>query len=302
MLKEVDVVTNPGALNDPTIDELSAQCAQMRPRVVALVQSVSDEALMMKALSLNDELTEVAEKRDALKAAASADRDTRAAIVASMREEEVAAERHGSGAGAGSNAVGDLVDLLGGDSFVVEDPPRPGKDKKGVEGHAGGVVDPFDVSVSVGNGVGGGAGGGRGELTRWMSCWRRRRRLGQSAYDPFAASAPASVAPPAQQNYYPPVSNNTGAVVDPFASGVTNPFAQQQQARAPMGSPPMRSVQSPMGAMNVNPLFQQQAQVQQPAQGGMGSLPPVGASSAPYDPFAASPPPQQQRGNNPFAR
>ena len=178
MLKEVDVVTNPGALNDPTIDELSAQCAQMRPRVVALVQSVSDEALMMKALSLNDELTEVAEKRDALKAAASADRDTRAAIVASMREEEVAAERHGSGAGAGSNAVGDLVDLLGGDSFVVEDPPRPGKDKKGVEGHAGGVVDPFDVSVSVGNGVGGGAGGGRGELTRWMSCWRRRRRWG----------------------------------------------------------------------------------------------------------------------------
>ena len=160
MLKEVDVVTNPGALNDPTIDELSAQCAQMRPRVVALVQSVSDEALMMKALSLNDELTEVAEKRDALKAAASADRDTRAAIVASMREEEVAAERHGSGAGAGSNAVGDLVDLLGGDSFVVDVPPRPGKDKKGVEGHAGGVVDPFDVSVSVGNGVGGGAGGG----------------------------------------------------------------------------------------------------------------------------------------------
>jgi hypothetical protein len=59
-----------------------------------------------------------------------------------MREEEVAAERHGSGAGAGSNAVGDLVDLLGGDSFVVEDPPRPGKDKKGVEGHAGGRRGP----------------------------------------------------------------------------------------------------------------------------------------------------------------
>ena len=302
MLKEVDVVTNPGALNDPTIDELSAQCAQMRPRVVALVQSVSDEALMMKALSLNDELTEVAEKRDALKAAASADRDTRAAIVASMREEEVAAERHGSGAGAGSNAVGDLVDLLGGDSFVVEDPPRPGKDKKGVEGHAGGVVDPLDVSVSVGNGVGGGAGGGARRVDPLDELLAPAPAMGQSAYDPFAASAPASVAPPAQQNYYPPVSNNTGAVVDPFASGVTNPFAQQQQARAPMGSPPMRSVQSPMGAMNVNPLFQQQAQVQQPAQGGMGSLPPVGASSAPYDPFAASPPPQQQRGNNPFAR
>lgn len=308
MLKEVDVVTNPGALNDPTIDELSAQCAQMRPRVVALVQSVSDEALMMKALSLNDELTDVAEKRDALKAAASADRDTRAAIVASMREEEAAAERHGSGAGAGSNAVGDLVDLLGGDSFVVEDPPRPGKDKKGVEGHAGGVVDPFDVSVSIGNGAGGGAGGGARRVDPLDELLAPALAMGQSAmgqstYDPFAASAPASVQPPAQQNYYPPVSNNTGAVVDPFASGVTNPFAQQQQARAPMGSPPMRSVQSPMGAMNVNPLFQQQAQqVQQPSQGGMGSLPPVGASSALYDPFAASPPPQQQRGNNPFAR
>jgi hypothetical protein len=224
-----------------------------------------------------------------------------------MREEEVAAERHGSGAGAGSNAVGDLVDLLGGDSFVVEDPPRPGKDKKGVEGHAGGVVDPFDVSVSVGNGVGGGAGGGARRVDPLDELLAPapamgQSAMGQSAYDPFAASAPASVQPPAQQNYYPPVSNNTGAVVDPFASGVTNPFAQQQQARAPMGSPPMRSVQSPMGAMNVNPLFQQQAQVQQPSQGGMGSLPPVGASSAPYDPFAASPPPQQQRGNNPFAR
>jgi hypothetical protein len=35
----------------------------------------------------------------------------------------------------------------------------------------------------------------------------------------------------------------------------------------------------------------------------MGSLPPVmGASRAPYDPFAASPPPQQRGGSNPFSR
>ena len=33
MLKEVDVVTNPEALDDLTIDELSEQCRQMRPRV-----------------------------------------------------------------------------------------------------------------------------------------------------------------------------------------------------------------------------------------------------------------------------
>ena len=55
MLGEVDVVTSPEALNDPTIDELSEQCAQMRPRVVSLVQSVADESLLMKALSLNDD-------------------------------------------------------------------------------------------------------------------------------------------------------------------------------------------------------------------------------------------------------
>ena len=113
-------------------------------------------------------------------------RYTRAAIVASMREEEVAAERHGSGAGAGSNAVGDLVDLLGGDSFVVEDPPRPGKDKKGVEGHTGGVVDPFDVSVSVGNGVGGGAGGGARRVDPLDELLAPAPAMGQSAYDPFA--------------------------------------------------------------------------------------------------------------------
>ena len=142
----------------------------------------------------------------------------------------------------------------------------------------------------------------RGELTRWMSCWRRRRRWGSRRTTLSRRRLPRPWRRPRSRTTTRRCPNNTGAVVDPFASGVTNPFAQQQQARAPMGSPPMRSVQSPMGAMNVNPLFQQQAQVQQPAQGGMGSLPPVGASSAPYDPFAASPPPQQQRGNNPFAR
>ena len=57
-----------------------------------------------------------------------------------------------------------------------------------------------------------------------------------------------------------------------------------------------------MGAMSVNPLFQAQQQQQQPASsGGMGSLPPaMGASQAPYDPFAASPQPQQRGGGNPL--
>ena len=147
MLKEVDVVTNPEALDDPTIDELSEQCRQMRPRVVSLVQSVADESLMIKALGLNDELSEVAEKRDALRAAASADRDTRAAIVASMREEEAAAQRHASaGDASGGAPVGDLVDLLGGVSVDPGTDARPGKDKA-APGRAA-AADPFGPAAA----------------------------------------------------------------------------------------------------------------------------------------------------------
>ena len=182
MLKEVDVVTNPEALDDPTIDELSEQCRQMRPRVVSLVQSVADESLMIKALGLNDELSEVAEKRDALRAAASADRDTRAAIVASMREEEEAAARgHASSsddASAKTAPVGDLVDLLGGVSVDPGADVRPGKDKaapgRAVADPFGPAadapVDPFDVSVTVGDG-----GGNRGGRARFRSPGRAPR-------------------------------------------------------------------------------------------------------------------------------
>ena len=310
MLKEVDVVTNPEALDDPTIDELSEQCRQMRPRVVSLVQSVADESLMIKALGLNDELSEVAEKRDALRAAASADRDTRAAIVASMREEEEAAARgHASAsddASAKTAPVGDLVDLLGGVSVDPGADVRPGKDKaapgRAVADPFGPAadapVDPFDVSVTVGDGGGnrGKKPGGSDPLDELLA---PPPPPPAQVYDPFAASAgvaPAS-APPAggsqPANYYPTVPGTAGtggATSDPFATA--NPFASRQPGA------------SPMGAMSVNPLFQAQQQQQQPAlSGGMGSLPPaMGASQAPYDPFAASPQPQQRGGGNPFAR
>ena len=307
MLKEVDVVTNPEALDDPTIDELSEQCRQMRPRVVSLVQSVADESLMIKALGLNDELSEVAEKRDALRAAASADRDTRAAIVASMREEEAAAQRHASaGDASGGAPVGDLVDLLGGVSVDPGTDARPGKDKaapgRAVADPFGPAadapVDPFDVSVTVGDG-GGNRGKKPGVSDPLDELLAPPPPPPAQVYDPFAASAgvaPAS-APPAggsqPANYYPTVAGTAGtggATSDPFATA--NPFASRQ-----LGA-------SPMGAMSVNPLFQAQQQQQQPASsGGMGSLPPaMGASQAPYDPFAASPQPQQRGGGNPFAR
>ena len=311
MLREVDVVTNPEALDDPTIDELSEQCRQMRPRVVSLVQSVADESLLMKALSLNDELSEVAEKRDALRAAASADRDTRAAIVASMREEEAAAQRHASSADASAPAPGDdLADLLGGDLLgdPTLDAARPGKDKGPAPGRAAAdpfaadaPVDPFDVSVTVGSrSVAADTPRASNPLDELLAPTPPPAQV----YDPFAASAgvaPASNQHQGSANYYPTVpvtaSQGGGAVSDPFAqtggATTTNPFAQ--------------TVPSPMGAMSVNPLFQAQQQQQQQQQaasgGGMGSLPPVmGASRAPYDPFAASPPPQQRGGSNPFAR
>jgi len=292
MLKEVDVVTNPEALDDPTIDELSEQCRRMRPRVVSLVQSVADESLMIKALGLNDELSEVAEKRDALRAAASADRDTRAAIVASMREEEAAARGRASSddASAKTAPVGDLVDLLGGASVDPGADARPGKDKA-APGRAAAdpfgpaadaPVDPFDVSVAVGDGGNRGKPGVSNPLDELLA---PPPPPPARVYDPFAASAGVA---PASANYYPTVAGTAGtggAASDPFATA--NPFAS---------------------AVSVNPLFQaqqqQQEQQRQPASnGGMGSLPPaMGASQAPYDPFAASPQPQQRGGGNPFAR
>ena len=54
----IDPGSNPGAVNDDIVSELSEQCRQMRPRVVALVQSVSDEELLMAALALNNDLSE----------------------------------------------------------------------------------------------------------------------------------------------------------------------------------------------------------------------------------------------------
>jgi|AntAceMinimDraft_1070359.scaffolds.fasta_scaffold07049_5 hypothetical protein len=43
MLDSIDPAGNPGAVNDEAVSELAEQCGQMRPRVVALVQSVDDE-------------------------------------------------------------------------------------------------------------------------------------------------------------------------------------------------------------------------------------------------------------------
>jgi len=137
MLDSIDPAGNPGAVNDEAVSELAEQCGQMRPRVVALVQSVDDEELVMAALSLNDSLSEALDKRDMLVAAAAADPGTRAVIAASMAR--------GSAVAAGSSdrpvraeEGGGLVDAL--DEFATAAPtPSASVDLLNVEmGFAGG--------------------------------------------------------------------------------------------------------------------------------------------------------------------
>ena len=111
MLDGIDAVRDPGAVNDEVVSQLAEQCAQMRPRVVALVESAEDEELLATALELNDELTYAAERRDALRAAAETDPETRAAIAASAAETEARTTR--TQAATTTDPVADLVDLLG---------------------------------------------------------------------------------------------------------------------------------------------------------------------------------------------
>ena len=127
MLDGIDAVRDPGAVNDEVVSQLAEQCAQMRPRVVALVESAEDEELLATALELNDELTYAAERRDALRAAAETDPETRAAIAASAAETEARTTR--TQAATTTDPVADLVDLLG-DAAVASPagagaPPRP---------------------------------------------------------------------------------------------------------------------------------------------------------------------------------
>ena len=53
MLGGIDAVRDPGAVNDEVVSQLAEQCAQMRPRVVALVESAEDEELLATALGLS---------------------------------------------------------------------------------------------------------------------------------------------------------------------------------------------------------------------------------------------------------
>jgi hypothetical protein len=132
-------------VNADEIAELSAQCRAMRPRVVSLVQSVSDEGLLMSALSLNDDIGAALERYDILVEISRADPDAKAALLASLGaigtadgsaaappDAETARTAARAAAGVGRGAVGggggggaapaDLVDLSAERSAAVVDP------------------------------------------------------------------------------------------------------------------------------------------------------------------------------------
>ena len=59
-LAKIDVENDPGAVHKPFVKNLAERCKQMRPRVVSLISDTRDEGLLMAALALNDELSDVA--------------------------------------------------------------------------------------------------------------------------------------------------------------------------------------------------------------------------------------------------
>ena len=71
-LAAIDVERDPGAAAAGPVARLAEQCRQMKPRVVALVESATDEGLLMASLALHDELGYVPDRRDANAAAAAA--------------------------------------------------------------------------------------------------------------------------------------------------------------------------------------------------------------------------------------
>ena len=94
MLDGIDAVRDPGAVNDEVVSQLAEQCAQMRPRVVALVESAEDEELLATALELNDELTLAAGGQETRFSSRETDPETaRAAIAASAAETEARTTR-----------------------------------------------------------------------------------------------------------------------------------------------------------------------------------------------------------------
>ena len=244
-LAAIDVERDPGAAAAGPVARLAEQCRQMKPRVVALVESATDEGLLMAALALHDELGDVLDRRDAIAAAAAAEPEMRAALAASLAEEaaRLALREGEERAPAAEKATDALVDLLGAPSSS-QLPPAPTVDaslvdllssaETGASGRGSGspaaekgkaaatVSDPFAGNPFAAPATPGGAAG----------------RLA----DPFAASAAsgsssAGTADTARQHAHDPFAAAAAARSPAPGSGDTNPFAVRDPFAAAASAP-----------------------------------------------------------------
>ena len=339
-LAAIDVERDPGAAAAGPVARLAEQCRQMKPRVVALVESATDEGLLMAALALHDELGDVLDRRDAIAAAAAAEPEMRAALAASLAEEaaRLALREAEERAPAAEKATDALVDLFGAPSSS-QLPPAPTVDASLVDllspaetgasvrgsgspaaekGKAAATVsDPFAGNPFAAPATPGGAAGRLADpfaasAASGSSSAGTADTARQHAHDPFAAAAAARS--PATGSG----DTNPFAVRDPFAAaasapGSTNPFAAPSPGGAGFGAVPATPPGSASATRAVsNPLFD--ARYSQtgapmvggssPARGGASDSSPAPVPARPAadgDPFAALAEAARSPEKNPFA-
>lgn len=339
-LAAIDVERDPGAAAAGPVARLAEQCRQMKPRVVALVESATDEGLLMAALALHDELGDVLDRRDAIAAAAAAEPEMRAALAASLAEEaaRLALREAEERAPAAEKATDALVDLFGAPSSS-QLPPAPTVDASLVDllspaetgasvrgsgspaaekGKAAATVsDPFAGNPFAAPATPGGAAGRLADpfaasAASGSSSAGTADTARQHAHDPFAAAAAARSPAPGSGD------TNPFAVRDPFAAaasapGSTNPFAAPSPGGAGFGAVPATPPGSASATRAVsNPLFD--ARYSQtgapmvggssPARGGASDSSPAPVPARPAadgDPFAALAEAARSPEKNPFA-
>ena len=339
-LAAIDVERDPGAAAAGPVARLAEQCRQMKPRVVALVESATDEGLLMAALALHDELGDVLDRRDAIAAAAAAEPEMRAALAASLAEEaaRLALREGEERAPAAEKATDALVDLFGAPSSS-QLPPAPTVDaslvdllspaETGASGRGSGspaaekgkaaatVSDPFAGNPFAAPATPGGAAGRLADpfaasAASGSSSAGTADTARQHAHDPFAAAAAARSPAPGSGD------TNPFAVRDPFAAaasapGSTNPFAAPSPGGAGFGAVPatppgsasaMRAVPNPLCDARYSQTGAPMVGGSSPARGGASDSSPAPVPARPAadgDPFAALAEAARSPEKNPFA-
>ena len=339
-LAAIDVERDPGAAAAGPVARLAEQCRQMKPRVVALVESATDEGLLMAALALHDELGDVLDRRDAIAAAAAAEPEMRAALAASLAEEaaRLALREAEERAPAAEKATDALVDLFGAPSSS-QLPPAPTVDASLVDllspaetgasvrgsgspaaekGKAAATVsDPFAGNPFAAPATPGGAAGRLADpfaasAASGSSSAGTADTARQHAHDPFAAAAAARSPAPGSGD------TNPFAVRDPFAAaasapGSTNPFAAPSPGGAGFGAVPatppgsasaMRAVPNPLFDARYSQTGAPMVGGSSPARGGASDSSPAPVPARPAadgDPFAALAEAARSPEKNPFA-